>query len=1521
VLRNTSLNGIINFDSKADFTTAVANVDVTVADLDGDGKPDLASGVSAANNVSLFRNTSSGIGNINFAAKVELPGFAGGGTTGAIAIHDIDGDGKPDIAFTNQTLNLLSIYRNTSVPGSLSFDTRIDMSGGSASRSIKMSDIDGDGKPDIVLATDIQTFQVYLNQSTPGSISLAPKVSFVAGSGSSALSIGDIDGDGKPDVAVTNETSNSLSVLRNQSTPGSISFASKVDYALDNAPRGVTFGDIDGDGKIDVSVTCYNSSILSIFRNTSTAGSLALTKINFSTDANPRGIVFGDLNGDGKPDLAVANNGANTISIFQQDCLSPDVPTLNASSTNNCGSQNTTLSIASGNLNNASNWQWYSGSCGGTSAGSGSSITVSPTVTTTYYVRGEGGCVSPGQCASITITVSTPTTLYRDADGDGFGDPSITTQGCPTGGYVTDNTDCNDNDANVHTAITYYRDFDNDGFGDLHNSTSICSSTPPPGYVTNSLDCDDTRALYEDLDGDGFGSTVKVPCGVSNNTDCDDDDDVVHPVTWYRDNDVDGFGNPFITAQSCLPLPGYVLNNADCNDADAFVHPGAAEICDGKDNDCNGIIDDGVKTTYYRDADGDGFGNPFVTTQSCTAPSGYVSNNTDCDDSHATVYPGAPEFCDGLDNNCNGVVDEGVKQTFYRDADGDGYGNAAVTTQSCAPPTGYVNNSLDCNDADGSVHPGAVEVCDGKDNDCNGLIDDGVKTTFYLDFDGDGYGDYEMTIQACSMPAGYVTDHSDCNDNDASVHTPVTYYRDSDGDGFGNVNNTTSVCSSTPPTGYVVNADDCDDTKVLYADNDGDGYGAGSPVVCGVPNNSDCNDADKTAHTAITYYKDNDGDGFGDIDNTTTVCSSTPPTGYVANADDCDDATVLYADNDGDGYGAGSAVACGVADNSDCNDDDARVHTAITYYKDSDGDGFGDFNNTTSACSSNAPAGYTANGGDCDDRNANVHPGAQEVCNGIDDDCDGLIDDADPSTDPSTKTAYYRDADGDGYGNPSIPILLCAPGAGWVMDNTDCNDADASVHPGATEIADNNIDEDCDGSDLKTWYRDSDGDGYGNYAVSTTSNTKPNGYVSNNFDCNDSNAQVHPGAQEVCNGIDDDCDGLIDDADPSTDPSTKTTYYRDADGDGYGDPSIPILLCAPGPGWVMDNRDCNDADASIHAGVTYYKDNDGDGFGNLNNTTIVCSSVAPSGYVTNSSDCDDTKLLYKDADGDGYGAGSPVACGVANNTDCNDNDASMHSPVQYYVDADHDGYGSSTTAMLCSSTAPFGYSTISGDCSDNSSSVHPGAVEICGNGIDDNCNGSIDENCNVCANATALTTTSVTSTSATLNWVASVNPVQWNLQYKTTAPGAKWTDMLLAGSARSVTLSGLKSQQSYSWHIRAKCGTKWTSYSISASFKTTSALSVVAQSLNVDRPDLKLYPNPSSGQFIVELRGLGKINSKVEIQLMDINGKTVQKENAELSNGSLQKIIRIAPALSQGMYMVRIVINDKIYDARLIYSK
>ena len=174
----------------------------------------------------------------------------------------------------------------------------------------------------------------------------------------------------------------------------------------------------------------------------------------------------------------------------------------------------------------------------------------------------------------------------------------------------------------------------------------------------------------------------------------------------------------------------FSFNQGDCNDADDTVFPGAKEICDNIDNNCNGQSDEGVKLTFYRDADSDGYGNQILTTQACTQPAGYLANNTDCNDASLSVHPGAPEVCNGVDDNCNGSIDEGVTITYYRDADADGYGNPAVITQACSAPAGYVANNADCNDNSVAARPGLTEgptgnaTCsDTLDNNCDGAID------------------------------------------------------------------------------------------------------------------------------------------------------------------------------------------------------------------------------------------------------------------------------------------------------------------------------------------------------------------------------------------------------------------------------------------------------------------------------------------------------------------------------------------------------------------------------------------------------------------------------------------------------------------------------------------------------------------------------------------------------------------------------------------------------------------------------
>ncbi|MBK8699635.1 MAG: putative metal-binding motif-containing protein [Saprospiraceae bacterium] len=205
---------------------------------------------------------------------------------------------------------------------------------------------------------------------------------------------------------------------------------------------------------------------------------------------------------------------------------------------------------------------------------------------------------------------------------------------------------------------------------------------------------------------------------------------VTDVVTYYLDGDGDQYGLASVSMQSAMPIPGYVTQAGDCNDTDPSIHPNTTEICDGLDNNCDNLVDEGVLTTFFGDADGDGYGDPFTSVQACTLPMSFVNNDDDCDDENAEIHPQAVEVCDGLDNDCDGEIDEGVLTLYFADADGDGYGNAQISMEACSATGGYVANDDDCNDGEVGIHPGAMEVCDGLDNNCDGNIDEGATTTF-----------------------------------------------------------------------------------------------------------------------------------------------------------------------------------------------------------------------------------------------------------------------------------------------------------------------------------------------------------------------------------------------------------------------------------------------------------------------------------------------------------------------------------------------------------------------------------------------------------------------------------------------------------------------------------------------------------------------------------------------------------------------------------------------------------------------
>ena len=242
------------------------------------------------------------------------------------------------------------------------------------------------------------------------------------------------------------------------------------------------------------------------------------------------------------------------------------------------------------------------------------------------------------------------------------------------------------------------------------------------------------------------------------------------------DGDNDGYG----VCPDCGIINGCIYEGDDCNDANSNINPGINEVCNGIDDNCNSQIDEGVKLTFYRDSDSDGYGNLNQMSYACSAPSGYVSDNTDCNDANSNINPGETEICNGIDDNCNGQIDEGVKLVFYIDSDLDGYGNLNNPTQACSAPSGYVSDNTDCNDANSNVNPGETEICNGIDDNCNGQIDEnGVcgSTNYYCDNDDDGF--------LSAVPSGscdtfnciplwcYKNFGKDCDDNNLNINPGV----------------------------------------------------------------------------------------------------------------------------------------------------------------------------------------------------------------------------------------------------------------------------------------------------------------------------------------------------------------------------------------------------------------------------------------------------------------------------------------------------------------------------------------------------------------------------------------------------------------------------------------------------------------------------------------------------------------------------------------------------------------------------
>ncbi len=325
------------------------------------------------------------------------------------------------------------------------------------------------------------------------------------------------------------------------------------------------------------------------------------------------------------------------------------------------------------------------------------------------------------------------------------------------------------------------------------------------------------------------------------------------------------------------------------DDTDSSINPGATEICDTKDNDCNGGTADGSGETWYEQTTNCGVGE-------CASNGMFIcSGGAQAD----TCVPeeSSSEVCDGLDNDCDGVIDNDLTAPL-NDLQA---GVCSGSTKTCSGAGGWVNDYSGI-----ATYEVTETTCDGLDNDCDGSVDNGVLMTFYQDSDGDTYGNPSVTTQACSAPGGYVADNTDCDDADPNEHPGQTWWKDADDDGYSD--QTVDNTSCERPAGYKVSTEltgletDCDD-------NDGNTYPGATRVCDGIDNDcdtevpideadadtdgfriceGDCNDGDSSINPDATEICDGiDNDCDSEVDEGDTDSDG---------IDDC-----LDADDDGDG--------------------------------------------------------------------------------------------------------------------------------------------------------------------------------------------------------------------------------------------------------------------------------------------------------------------------------------------------------------------------------------------------------------------------------------------------------------------------------------------------------------------------------------------------------------------------------------------------------------------------------------------
>ncbi|MBM4355446.1 MAG: hypothetical protein FJ109_16940 [Deltaproteobacteria bacterium] len=671
-----------------------------------------------------------------------------------------------------------------------------------------------------------------------------------------------------------------------------------------------------------------------------------------------------------------------------------------------------------------------------------------------------------------------------------------------------------------------------------------------------------------------------------------------------KDDDCDGDTDEGTSGGACLnsnPF-GICTGVLDCTAGKSTCEgPEAApETCDGTDNDCDGATDetftdtdkDGVADCLENDKDGDGIVdgkdncegdfNPLQLDSDLDGmgdvcdlddDNDKVADTLDCAPVDSQAYPGADELCNGKDDDCDGMVDEG-----YPDSDSDGLHNCIDDDDD---DDGFADPG-DCKPQDPAIFPGAPETCDGKDNDCDFDVDesypdadaDGQADCVDSDLDGDGVG----------------------NDKDNCLKVSNANQADSDKDGHGD------ACDSDGDGDGIPDA--LDNCPGLFnpAQKDLDADGKGDACDADVDGDQVADDVDNCKLVPNPGQQDSDKDGGGD------ACDDDTDGENVLNQWDCAPE---------DPYVSPSAKeTCDGLDNN-CNGsaDEGFPDADLDGQKnciDLDDDDDGDPDAT-----------------DCLPLNALVFNGAVETCNGVDDDCDAQVDEdigmlacgkgecfhsvpvcsgglmqiCNPSEGAKPEVCDGKDNDCDGVVDDELGWATCGLGA-CLHSTPKCSagkPSDCDPFEGASPESCDGADNDCDGAvdegeakGCQVYYLDADNDGHGIAQSKCLCAAQGNYKAVVADDCNDLNPWIFPGATELCDKVDNDCDGVVDE-----DGATGCWwFFVDPDGDGYGTGGAACVCKSPGAGWSVLSGDCDESDSEIHPGALELcdeVDNDCDG--------------------------------------------------------------------------------------------------------------------------------------------------------------------------------------------------------------------------------------------------------------------------------------------------------------------------------------